>query len=296
MPAATHRPEVHLRVLVPDDAGWVSAMDRRSATAMARPIGFVEDRLREELEAGEWASDARFGWAIIIDGATAGFALVEGLDARDAEVLLRIGPKARGRGAGREVLRQLADHHFSASPDLVRLTGRAHEHNVPMQRVFNAAGFRMEARYRESFPLGDGSAASEWGYALTRKDWQAGRHRAAETGYDLHGLSFELDETIEGEKADGLLVKFLQEGRRVIARYTADHQLDGEAGGILTGDVLRYRFVHANEDGPRVEEVLGRGRARLQRREDGRLEIVDKWSDERGSHGQRVLVQRVSKD
>ena len=294
MPAANRRPEVHLRVLVPDDAGWVAAMDRKSATSLARPIGFVEDRLREELEAGEWASDARFGWAIIIDGSTAGFALVEDGEGRDAEVRLRIGPKARGRGAGREVLRQLADHHFSASPDLVRLTGRAHEHNVPMQRVFNAAGFRMEARYRDTFPQSDGTAASEWGYALTRNDWQAGRHRLPETGYELHGFSFELEETNEGEEARGLLVKFLQEGRRVIGRYTADHQLDGEAAGILTGDVLRYRFVHTAEDGPSVEEVLGRGRARLQRREDGRLEIVDKWSDERGSHGQRVLVQRIS--
>ncbi len=294
MSSARQRPEVHLRVLVPDDAGWVATMDRKAATSLARPIGFVEDRLREELDAGGWANDDRFGWSIIIDGSTAGFALVQGLSGPSAELELRIGPKARGRGAGREVLRQLADHHFAASPELRRLTGRAHEHNVPMQRVFNAAGFRMEARYRDSFPQGDGSAASEWGYALTRKDWQAGRHRVEEVGYDLHGLSFELDETIEGDQATGLLVKFLQEGRRVIARYTADQQLDGEAGGILSGDVLRYRFVHAAEDGPSVEEVLGRGRARLQRREDGRLEIVDKWSDERGSHGQRVLVQRVT--
>ncbi len=294
VPADNRRPEVHLRVLVPEDAGWVATMDRKSATSMARPIGFVEDRLHEELEAGAWANDTRFGWAIIIDGATAGFALVVDGDGRDAEVLLRIGPKARGRGAGREVLRHLADHHFSASPELLRLTGRAHEHNVPMQRVFNAAGFRMEARYRDSFPQGDGTAASEWGYALTRADWEAGRHRSPESGYDLHGLSFELEETIEGAEPTGLLVKFLQEGRRVIGRYTADHQLDGEAAGILSGDVLRYRFVHTAEDGTHVEEVLGRGRARLQRREDGRLEIVDKWSDERGAHGQQVLLQRVT--
>jgi RimJ/RimL family protein N-acetyltransferase len=291
---STQRPEVHLRVLVPDDAGWVVTTDRRSATSLARPIGFVEDRLRQELEAGEWASSDRFGWAIIIDGTTAGFALVDDLDQRDAELQLRIAPKARGRGAGREVLRQLADHHFSAQPDLVRLTGRAHEHNVPMQRTFNAAGFRMEARYRESYAGGDGATASEWGYALTRSDWAAGRHRSGVTGYDLHGLSFELEETIEGPVITGLLVRFLQEGRRVIGRYDADHLLDGEAGGILTADLLRYRFVHTAEDGDRAEEVLGRGRARLQRRNDGRLEIVDRWSDERGSHGERVLLQRVT--
>jgi hypothetical protein len=79
----------------------------------------------------------------------------------------------------------------------------------------------------------------------------------------------------------------------VIWRYDAERQLDGEAAGVLSGDVLRYRFVHTVEDRQEVTEVPGRGRARLQRREDGRLEIVDKWSDERGSHGQRVLVQVV---
>ena len=296
MPRSTRRPEVHLRVLVPDDASWVVTTDRASATNFARPIGFVEDRLRAELEAGEWASDQRFGWAIIIDGTASGFALVDDLDQRDAELLLRIGPKARGRGAGREVLRQLADHHFSAHPGLVRLTGRAHEHNVPMQRVFNAAGFRMEARYRDSYEMANGARASEWGYALIRSDWEAGRHRTGVTGYDLHGLSFELEETIEGPVAGGLLVRFLQEGRRVIGRYDADHLLDGETAGVLTGDLLRYRFVHTAEEGQQAEEVLGRGRARLQRRNDGRLEIVDKWSDERGSHGQRVLLQRVATD
>ncbi len=293
MSTSTHRPEVHLRVLVPDDAAWVVTTDRSSATNLARPIGFVEDRLRAELEAGEWANDQRFGWAIIIDGTASGFALVDDLDQRDAELQLRIGPKARGKGAGREVLRQLADHHFSAHPEIVRLTGRAHEHNVPMQRVFNAAGFRMEARYRDSYEMANGMTASEWGYALTRSDWEAGRHRLGVSGYDLHGLSFELEETIEGPVASGLLVRFLQEGRRVIGRYDGDHILDGEAGGILTGDLLRYRFVHTAEQAQQADEVLGRGRARLQRRNDGRLEIVDKWSDERGSHGQRVLVQRV---
>lgn len=287
------RPEVHLRVLVPDDAGWVVTTDRVSATKLARPIGFIEDRLREELEAGEWASADRFGWAIIIDGTASGFALVDDLDQRDAELQLRIAPKARGRGAGREVLRQLADHHFSAQPGLVRLTGRVHEHNVPMQRTFNAAGFRMEARYRDAYSSGDDATASEWGYALTRSDWQAGRHRSGVSGYDLHGLSFELEETIEGREDTGLLVRFLQEGRRVIGRYDADRLLDGEAGGILTSDLLRYRFVHTEEDGHRAEEVLGRGRARLQRRNDGRLEIVDRWSDDRGSHGERVLLQRI---
>jgi RimJ/RimL family protein N-acetyltransferase len=294
VPTRPTRPEVHLRVLVADDATWVVATDRGAATALARPFGWDEGKLAAELEEGVWASDERFGWAIIVDGEPSGFTVITGLDDGDAEMTIRISAGVRGRGVGREVLRKLADHHFSAHPELNRLNGRAHEHNVPMQRVFNAAGFRMEARYRDSFAQTDGRRASEWGYALTRADWEAGRHRADRHGYDLHGLSFSVDETIEGPQVPGLLVKFLQEGRRAIARYDAHHMADGELAGILSGDLLRYRFVHEVEEGASSTEVLGRGRARLQRREDGRLEIVDQWSDERGGHGRRVLVQRIS--
>ncbi len=289
------RPEVHLRMLVADDASWVTAVDQEAATPLAPAYGWEEGKLAAELDEGTWASDERWGWATIVDGEPRGFVLVTGLAGHDAEMTLRISPKVRGRGVGREVLRQLADHHFSAHPELTRLTGRAHEHNVPMQRVFNAAGFRMEARYRDVIEHADGRFAAEWGYALTRSDWEAGRHRAGNQGYDLHGLTFQIEEVNEGPPSYGLHVRFLQEGRRVIARYDADRLFDGEFAGILTGDLVRYRFVHTEEHrGGATDESLGRGRARVQRREDGRLEIVDQWSDERGAHGRRVLIQRFT--
>jgi RimJ/RimL family protein N-acetyltransferase len=294
--ASPARPEVHLRMLVDDDAGWVVRVDEMSATSLARSFGWEEGKLAAELAEGTWASDDRWGWAVMVDGEPHGFVLVTGLADRDAEMVLRIGPRMRGRGVGREVLRQLADHHFTANEHLQRLTGRAHEHNVPMQRVFNAAGFRMEARYRDSYEQADGGYASEWGYALTRAEWEAGRHRTGGSGYDLHGLTFETEETPDGPSREGLTLRLLQEGRRVLGRYDADDLSDGELGGVLTEDVVRYRYVHTEElpDGP--VESLGRGRARLQRREDGRLELVDQWSDERGNHGRRVMVQRRQRD
>jgi RimJ/RimL family protein N-acetyltransferase len=287
------RPHVHLRMLVPDDAPWVVHTDRVASTALARPRGWVAEELAAELAEGRWASEDRWGWAVVVDGEPSGFALVTDLDRAAADVQLRILPAVRGRGAGREVLRQLADHHFAATPSLHRLTGRAHEHNVPMQRVFNAAGFRMEARYRESFEQPDGRYASEWGYALTRADWQEGRHRADAHGYDLHGLTFEVEETVEGTDAPGLVVKLLQEGRRVIGRYDAHDLGEGELAGILAGDLLRYRWIHLDERPDRPQELTGRGRARVQRRKDGRLEIIDQWSDDLGGHGRRVLLERV---
>lgn len=290
------RPEVHLRMLTADDAAWVVDADERSATAIAHGHDWEVEKLAAELDEGVWASEARWGWAIMLDGDPAGFALVTGLDKGDARMTIRVAPESRGRGGGREVLRQLADHHFQAQNGLIRLTGRAHEHNVPMQRAFNAAGFRMEARYRDSYEMPNGSWAAEWGYALTRADWEAGRHLAGNRGWDLHGLTFEIEETVEGAEPHGLLVKFLQEGRRAIARYDSPRVSDGELAGILDGDVLVYRFIHVEERRSGSREVTGGGRARVQRRANLRMEIVDDWSDEHGGHGRRVLIERHDGD
>jgi RimJ/RimL family protein N-acetyltransferase len=287
------RHEVHLRVLTSEDAPWAVDLDEAARTTYARDHDWEVDKLAAELDEGIWASDDRFAWAVVVDGSPGGFVLVTGLAGADATMDIRISPTLRGRGVGREVLRQLADHHFAANPHLVRLAGRAHEHNVPMQRAFNAAGFRMEARYRDSFEQTDGRRASEWGYALTRGDWNAGRHRGDEQGYDLHGLTFAVEEVIEGPSAWGVLVKFLQEGRRALARYDGHDISEGELAGILVGDVLSYHFVHVVEvKGDAPQQVAGHGRARIQRRGDGRLEAVDEWDTTTGIVGRRLLVER----
>jgi len=275
-----------------EDAAWLTATDRSASTAFALPVGFDEAVLAEELANGVWASDERFAWAVLVDGEPAGFAVVvrEGPD--DARVRLRIMPAQRGRGAGREVLRQVADHHFADDPTLLRLTGRTHERNVPMQRVFHAAGFRMEARYRDTVEQATGGRASEWGYALTRQDWVQERHRSTSETLDLHGLTFLLEETVDGPDLPGLVLRFLQEGRRTIARYDADEIAEGELAGILNGGVLTYRFLHGVESGAELVATEGGGIMRVQRRDDGRLELVDRWTDAEGQHGRRVLIER----
>lgn len=292
MPSTDDRPEVHLRVLVPDDAEWVVNVDEATATPLARSHAWEVGKLEAELDEGIWASDARWAWAVIIDGRPAGFVLVDGLAEGDAHLSIRLSPSVRGRGAGREVLRQLADHHFSEAPHLNRLAGRAHEHNIPMQRAFNAAGFRMEARYRDSFEQADGDYASEWGYALTRGDWEAGRHRSSTEGYDLHGLVFELDDEAHEDVPESLTFRFLQEGRRALARYDARQVVEGELAGVIVDDLLEYRFVHLEERRDGAARRTGRGRAQVQRREDGRLELIDTWSADSGAHGRRLLVER----
>lgn len=287
------RPEVHLRMLTSEDAGWLVDVDQRTASRVAPPLEWEQGKLAAKLDEGVWASEDQWGWAVMVDGEPAGFALVTDIASGNAQVEIRVTADEQGRGVGREVLRQLADHHFAASEALTRLTGRAHEDNVPMQRAFSAAGFHMEARYRDAVRQPDGHYAAEWGYALTRQDWKAGHHRRGE-GYNLHGLTFVVEEVLEGpaEPAADLLVKFLQEGRRALASYAGGPITEGELAGVLNGDVLTYHYIQDvdDEDGHRV--VTGSGHARLQRRQDGRLEVVDQWSDDTGRAGTISLLER----
>lgn len=288
------RPEVHLRMLTADDAGWLSHLDRTSAGKLAERIGLDEPTLTTDLFAGAWASDDRWGWAIMVDGEPAGFALVTDMAGGDGRMHIRVAPTHRGRGVGREVLRQLADHHFKAHPSLQRLVGQAHEGNIPMQRAFNAAGFRMEARYRSAFEEPDGALADVWGYALTRAEWEAGRHQFDLEGYDLHGLRFVVEEVLEGSDTGsrGLTFTFWQEGRRVTATFWSRILSDGELAGVMTRDVVNYRYVQGWDRPDEGHEVIeGRGRARVQRAADGRLQIINEWADDEGRHGTTLLVE-----
>jgi RimJ/RimL family protein N-acetyltransferase len=283
--------DAHLRMLTSDDAAWLVDVNQSGQARFARRWDWDVEKLAAELDEGVWATDEQWGWAIVSGGNPAGFAIVRINPDGVAELEMRIAAAHRGKGLGREVLRQVADHHFADNPRVVRLVGRAHEHNIPMQRAFNAAGFRMEARYRQSFPQADGTLASEWGYALTRADWAAGRHRMDELGYDLHGLLFTVEQVLEGTAEEALRFAFLQEGRRVLARYHGGNIAEGELAGILANDVLRYRYVEDVEDADGHRQVDGSGLARLQRRGDGRLEMVNDWTEEAGRQGQTFLVE-----
>jgi GNAT superfamily N-acetyltransferase len=284
------RLEVHLRMLHGGDAGWMVELDRAGFGPLPR-YGWNEEKLAAELDEGVWASDEQVGWAVMVNGDPAGVAFARTLASGDGVLDIRLREDVRGRGVGREVLRQLADHHFADNPSLRRLEGRTHEDNVPMQRAFNAAGFRMEARYRDALELADGTYASEWGYALTRGDWEEGQHREDENGYDLHGLIFAVESQDDEPHTltKGTVARFLQERHRVLVRYDGGKVTDGEAAGILRGDSFHYRFMHVWDDHDRVE---GWGHARVQRRGDGRLELIEEFTIDGGRSGSHVWVER----
>lgn len=272
------RTSIRLRLLTGEDAEWVIDLDEVSAGQTAHAHDWHPDKLRAGLDEGYWATEDRMAWAVALDGEPVGYALATSLASGSGYLEMRIRPDKRGMGVGREVLRLLADHHFSEDSSLRRLAGQTHEANVPMQRAFVAAGFRMEARYRDSFEQADGTRTSEWGYALTRADWENGR-LSPSTEFDLHGRQFVIDTDGDGAPAapspDRIVVKVLQEGRRVLARYEGGAVHEGESAGLLLDGDVTFQLVHEVEvPGGDPRQVTGQLRGRVQRLADGRFELL----------------------
>lgn len=284
--------EIRLRLLTLEDLDWVLDANQTTSSTLASSLGFDLPRLADDLDHGRWASDDRWGWAILANGHPVGFILLTDLDIGDAVLHVRLLAARRGQGIGRTVLRKVADHHFTADPDLTRIAGTVHEHNVPMQRAFNAAGFRMEARYRDWVTDAAGPPADLWAYALTRRDWDAGRHHAP-AGYDLHGLVFTVDDVLDGPTvgSHGLTFTFLQQGRRITATFDSHQVSDGELAGILSGDVVHYRYI---QDYVKIEDgslLRGHGTLQIQSGGDGNLQLVNSWTDDDDRTGRTLLRQ-----
>jgi RimJ/RimL family protein N-acetyltransferase len=268
---------VRLRMLTGEDAAWVIDVDAASAGPTANAYDWNLEKLVASLDEGYWATESRVAWAITNGSTPIGFALVTNLDTGAGTIAMRILPAQRGQGVGRTVLHLLADHHFTEDTALLRLAGQTHEANVPMQRAFVASGFRMEARYRDAFMQADGNRASEWGYALTRSDWTEGR-LSPSSDFNLHGRQFVIDSKAQDASSADIqhvVLKVLQEGRRVLVRYEGGAVHDGEAAGLLLDDALTLCIVHEVEvRGSSSTVVTGQLQGRLQRLGDGRFEML----------------------
>jgi len=88
---------------------------------------------------------------------------------------IRIAAQHRGRGVGTEAVLRVTDHLFTAYGKLRRIEATTRHDNVPMQRVFDRCGFRLEGRMLEAWTNADGSRADTWTYAILRREWSARR-------------------------------------------------------------------------------------------------------------------------
>jgi RimJ/RimL family protein N-acetyltransferase len=86
---------------------------------------------------------------------------------------IRLAAAYRGRGVGTTAVAWVVDHLFTRYADLHRIEATTRHDNVPMQRVFDRCGFRLEGRMLEAWTNADGSRSDAWVYALLRREWSA---------------------------------------------------------------------------------------------------------------------------
>ena len=98
---------------------------------------------------------------------------LEDLDDGSPLLDIRIAETHRGRGVGTAAVSWVVDHLFSSYVELHRIEATTRHDNLPMQRVFDRCGFRLEGRMLEAWTNADGSRADTWTYAILRREWSA---------------------------------------------------------------------------------------------------------------------------
>lgn len=89
-----------------------------------------------------------------------------------AEVGYWLGHAFWGRGLATAALLALTRHAFSAQPELRRLYALPFASNPASARVLEKAGYRLEARLRQS-AIKDGRVLDQWMYAILREEMVA---------------------------------------------------------------------------------------------------------------------------
>lgn len=109
--------------------------------------------------------------------------------------------------------------------------------------------------------------------------------------YNLDGKSFVV-ESNAGENAllpPGSQFHFQQKGNEVTATYSGGRVVKGTLTGHIVDDKLHHRYTETLKDGRRLS---GRATIEISRRENGLLELRDRWAweSEKGE-GLCVLVE-----
>jgi RimJ/RimL family protein N-acetyltransferase len=146
------------------------------ATERGPDYEWVVGRWDEALHRAEMAKP---GTAYLIgerDGAPTGFGILQSLDDRFGNVLLRrIAVGRPGSGGGRRLLAALLDFAF-AQPATHRVWLTVAPHNERARHLYRSVGFQEEGVYREAHIGPDGRRFSPVVMSLLRPEWEA--HRA----------------------------------------------------------------------------------------------------------------------
>ncbi|KJY36520.1 GNAT family N-acetyltransferase [Streptomyces katrae] len=132
------------------------------------------DQVRGWLADGVYEGEESRTFWVLADGSTVG--LVRLMDLGDDTPLLdlRIRSGWRGRGIGRRSLEWATRYLFEEFPRVRRIEGTTRRDNAAMRRTFLRCGYVKEAHYRDGWPGAGGAVHDAVGYAVLRRDWEAG--------------------------------------------------------------------------------------------------------------------------
>ncbi len=119
-----------------------------------------------------WADSSCAGFALLVDGAVAGFAAIVQLDlgGREGEIGYLVGPAARGRGAATAAVGLLTRWGFDEL-GLERLELRIDVTNTGSERVAQRSGYRVEGVLRSKyFKEGRRADTGVWARLSTESD------------------------------------------------------------------------------------------------------------------------------
>lgn len=134
----------------------------------------------DQARIGQWMSDGVYDSAenrtFWIGAGDDTVGLIRLMDLGDETPLfdLRIRSRWRGQGFGVQALAWSTRYLFDEFPLIRRIEGTTRQDNVAMRRTFQRCGYAKEAHYRDAWAGPEGSVHDAVGYAILRRDWQAG--------------------------------------------------------------------------------------------------------------------------
>lgn len=113
-------------------------------------------------------------WVEVAGSGRVGLVVLDDLEDPGVLFDLRLAEAWRGRGLGVPVVRALTSHVFRSYPHVTRFEAQTRDDNRAMRRVLVRAGFVKEAHYRDGWPVEGDEPRASVGYAILRRDHEAG--------------------------------------------------------------------------------------------------------------------------
>lgn len=130
--------------------------------------------VRSLVDAGHYdGAGIRTSW-ILDDGARIGLVRVYDLEDDTAMFDLRLTAARRGQGIGTATVRWLTGQVFTDLAHVHRVEATTRQDNRAMRAALRRAGYVKEAHHRDGWPVPGGPPLDAVGYAVLRRDWEAG--------------------------------------------------------------------------------------------------------------------------